>query len=70
MCDKIIELHNEETKAIPTNFNLKKATCKTLNFCILLTFLLITIALVIAVIIYCYLIKYQAKQKDLLQFHP
>ena len=32
-------------------------------------FLLITIALWIAVSIYCYLIKYQAKQKHLLPFH-
>ena len=35
------------------------------NFYILLAFLLITIALSIAVSIYCYLIKYQAKQKHL-----
>ena len=39
------------------------------NFYILFAFLLITIALLIAVIIYCYLIKYQAKQKHLLSFH-
>ena len=32
---------------------------------ILLAFLLITIALLIAVSIYCYLIKYQVKQKHL-----
>ena len=38
------------------------------NFYILLAFLLITIAL-IAVSIYCYLIKYRAKQKHLLPFH-
>ena len=30
---------------------------------------LLTIALLIAVIIYCYLIKYRAKQKHLLPFH-
>ena len=41
-----------------TNFNEKKATCKTQNFYILLAFLLIIIALLIAVSIYCYLIKY------------
>ena len=40
------------------------AKCK-----ILLAFLLITIALLIAVTNYCYLIKYQAKQKILLPFH-
>ena len=33
------------------------------NFCILLAFLLITIALLIAVSIYCYLIKCRTKQK-------
>ena len=35
----------------------------------LLGFLLITKALLIPVSIYCYLIKYQAKQKHLLPFH-
>ena len=62
MCDKIIESYEEET-----NFNEKKkqlAKCK-----ILLAFLLITIALLIAVTNYCYLIKYQAKQKISLPFH-
>ena len=39
------------------------------NLYILLPSLLITIALLIAVSIYCYLIKYQAKQKHLLPFH-
>ena len=62
-CDEIIE------ETVPTNFNEKKATYKTQNFYILLAFLLITIALLIAVSIYCYLIKYQAKQKLLLPFH-
>ena len=41
--DEVIESLNEETKAIPTNFNEKKGTCKTQNFYILLAFLLITI---------------------------
>ena len=35
---------------------------------ILLAFLLITIALLIAVCIYCYLSKYRSKQKHLLPF--
>ena len=48
---------------------MKKATCKTQNFYILLAFLLITTAVLIAVSIYCYLIKYRAKQKPLLPFH-
>ena len=47
----------------------KKATYKTRNFYILLVFLLITITLLIAVSIYCYLIKYRAKQKHLIPFH-
>ena len=63
-CYKIIEPYDEET-----NFNKKKSTYKMQNFYILLTFLLITIALSIAVSIYCYLIIYQAKQKHLLPFH-
>ena len=40
------------------------------KFYILLAFLLITIALLISVSIYCYLIKYRAKQKKRLSpFH-
>ena len=56
--DEVIESYNEETKPIPINFNEKKATCKTENLFILLAFLLITIALLVAVGIYFYLIKY------------
>ena len=59
--DEVIKTYDEEIKAIPTNFNEKKITCKTQNF--LFTVLLITIALLIAARIYCYLIKYQVKQK-------
>ena len=59
--DEVIESYDEET-----NFNEKKAVCKTQNFYILLVSLLITIALLIA---YCYPIKYRAKQKHLLPFH-
>ena len=68
-CDEVIESYDEETNTIPTSFSEKKATCKTQNYYILLAFLLSTIVLMIAVSIYCYLIKYQAKQKHLLQFH-
>ena len=32
MCDEVTETYDEETKTIPTNFNEKKATCKTQNF--------------------------------------
>ena len=60
-----LESCDEEIKIIPPNFNEKKVTCKTDRFHILLAFLLITIALLIAVSIYCYLIKYQ---KHLLPF--
>ena len=67
MWDEIIESYDEETKAVPTNFNEKKA-CKTQNVYILLSFLLITIELMIALGTYCYLIKYRAKQKHLLAF--
>ena len=58
MCDEVIESYNEETQPIPTNFNERKGICKTQHFYILLAFLLINIALLIAVSIYCYLIKY------------
>ena len=68
-CDKIIESYNEEAKTISTNFNEKETICKMQNFYILLVFLLITIALMIAVSIYCYSIKYRAKQRHLLPFH-
>ena len=65
-CDEVIESYNEEIKTIPTSFNEKNITCKTQSFYILLTFLLITITLLVAVCIYCYLIKYWAKPKHLL----
>ena len=51
-CDEIIESYDKETKAILANCNKKNATCKTRNVYILLAFLLITIALLIAVSIY------------------
>ena len=44
-------VYEEKTKSILTNFNEKKATCKTQNLYILLSFLLTTLALLIAVII-------------------
>ena len=61
--DEVIKSYDEKKKTIPRNFNEKNITCKTRNFYILLAFLLITITLLIAVSIYRYLIKYQAKQK-------
>ena len=78
--DSVIKYHEimGETKAMPsktiptktvsTSFNEKKVNCKIKNFYILSTFLLIAIALLIIVRIYCYLIKYQTKQKHLLPY--
>ena len=64
-CDEIIDReaksYDKKTKSITTNFDEKNVICKIKNFYILLSFLLITIALLIAVSIYCYLIKYRAK---------
>ena len=57
-CDEIIDA--VERKPVTTNFNEKNVICKTKNFCILLAILLISIALLIAASIYCYLIKYKA----------
>ena len=37
-CDVVIESHDVGTKTIPTNFNKKKAICKTQNFYTLLAF--------------------------------
>ena len=61
--------HNKETKTVRINLNEKKAICKIHNFYILLTFLIITIALLLAVRIYCYLLKYGLELKHLLTFH-
>ena len=52
MCDAVIELYDKDAEGKSchkTNFNEKKTTCKTQIFYILLAFLLITIALLIAV---------------------
>ena len=67
-CDEVTKSFDEEIKTIPTNFNEENITCKTRSFYILLAFLLIIITLLIAVSIYCYLIKYREK-KYLLPFH-
>ena len=70
ICDDVIKSYTENIEAKSnnkkTNFNEKNITCKIQNFYNLLAFLLITIALSIFVSIYCYLIKYRAKQKYLL----
>ena len=73
LCDEIIELYNKDTEAKlydKNNRNENKTACKTQNFYFLLEFLLNTVALLIAVSIYCCLTKYRAKQKQkLLLFH-
>ena len=56
--------HNEETKTL-----LKNIISETKSLYILLVFLLVTVALLIAVCIYHYLIKYKAKQKHSLPFY-
>ena len=65
ICDEVIESYDYKTK---TRFNVKKVACETQNFYVLLAFLFTTVALLIAVSIYCYLITNQAKQKYLLSF--
>ena len=63
ICDEIIKSYDEEMKTIPTTFNEKNIIRKTQSFYTLLTFLSITVALLIAASIYRYLIKYQRKQR-------
>ena len=67
-CDEVIVPYEEERKTISKNFNEKKGTCKTQKLYILLLFLSITIALLVVVSIYCYLIKYRANWNHLLPF--
>ena len=62
ICDEVIKSYNEEKKKLFQKTLMKKVTCKTQNLGYLLEFLSITIALLIAVSIYCYLIKYREKQ--------
>ena len=47
----------------------KNTICNTKNFYVLLAFLLISIVFLIAASTYCYLIKYQVKQKHLLPLY-
>ena len=73
-CYQIIESYDEETKVILTkvclsNFSGKEATCKTQNFYMFPAFLLITVVLLMAISIYCYLKEYRAKQEHLSPFH-
>ena len=67
ICDEVLESCNEEINTIPTNFNERKVACKTQSFYILLVFLLVTIVLLIAASIYCYVIQY--RRQHLFPFH-
>ena len=73
-CDEIIDVeaksNESETKAFPANLMKKNSTAKhKISIVIKNSFSLISIALLIAVSIYCYLIKHRAKPKHLLPFH-
>ena len=72
ICDEVIDVeaksNDEKTKTFPTNFNEKKATCETQSFPILLAFLLTTIALLIVVSIYCYLINIEQNKNIYYRF--
>ena len=48
-CDEVIKSYDEETKIISKNFNEKKVTFKTQSFYVSIAFLLMTMALLIAV---------------------
>ena len=63
-CDEIIE----ETKTVPRNLNEKMQPLKQ-SFYISLAFPLIVIGLLIAIRIYCYLIKYNAKLKHIFPYY-
>ena len=68
LCVMKLQSHTRK-KQILMKKKKKNPACKTQNVYILLAFLLITIALLIAVNIYWYLIRYRAKQKNLLPFN-
>ena len=65
---KIITIKTISTSAFQTNFNGKNVSCKieTFYFLHFIHIFIITISLLIFVSIYCYLIKHQSKQKQLL----
>ena len=63
-CDKVIKLYNEKIKTSPTIFNEKNITCKIQSFYILLTFLLITITLILCTL---FLVKWLNTLKKLMK---
>ena len=62
MLGAVAKLYNAAKKTVSINFN-KKANCKVKILYMLLALFLFTIPLLIAVNIYCCLIKPQLKQK-------
>ena len=70
MCDEIIDAlaKSYDDTAKSTSTKTVPAESTSTNFYILLTFLLITIALFIAISVYCCFIKYRVKQKHLLPY--
>ena len=62
ICHKAIESYDEKIKANSANFVEKKSKLENGKFLYFTCVWLLTIGLLIAVIIYCYLIKYQAIQ--------
>ena len=66
-CNEIIEeTKTVSTKTCPTNC--KKLNCKTKKYIFYSPFYYLPVTLLINVVIYCYLIKYQVKQKYLLPY--
>ena len=66
---RVMKLLKKKQKQLQQIFMRKMQSLKQKNSIFYLHFLLITIALLIAVSIYFYLIKYKAKQKHLLPFY-
>ena len=60
---------NKKQKQLQQILMKNHAICKPKTFYILLVFSLITVVLLIAVSIYCYLVKYQAKKIHLLPYY-
>ena len=63
MCDDIIDAEVKLNNKAKSNGKETKTASTNLNVYILLAFLLITLVLLIAVNICCYLIKYWGKEK-------
>ena len=64
-----VRIKTTSSKTVPTNINEENAACIIKDLYILLAFLIITIALLIAVKIYCYFKKHQGNQKHLLPYY-